>query len=58
LSVRREPIFTTALGDAADTPDQDLTSNERCVLEWLAAGRTDAQISKFANRSDRTGVTS
>ena len=54
MSVRYEPMFTTALGDAADPPGHGLTANERCLLEWLAAGRTNAQIAKCANRSDKT----
>ena len=52
--MKHEPTFTTALSDAAEPPDGGLTRNERCLLEWLAAGRTNAQIAKCANRSDKT----
>ena len=52
--MRHEPMFTTALGDAAHSPDHGLTPNERRLLEWLAAGRTNAQIARCVNRSDKT----
>lgn len=52
--MRHAPMFTAAPVDAAEPPDGGLTRNERCLLEWLAAGRTNAQIAKCANRSDKT----
>ena len=52
--MKHEPIFATALGDAAEPPDGGLTRNERRLLEWLAAGRTNAQIARCANRSEKT----
>jgi DNA-binding CsgD family transcriptional regulator len=47
-------MFKAAPVDATDPPDGGLTRNERCLLEWLAAGRTNAQIARCANRSEKT----
>ena len=39
---------------ARDLSAPRLTSNELRLLEWLAAGRTNAQIAQCANRSGKT----
>ena len=52
--MKNAPIFTTARRDAVDPPKHDLTQNESRLLEWLAAGRTNVQIARCANRSDKT----
>ena len=52
------PVATTTVGSELahvnDTAGHRLTANETRLLEWLAAGRTNAQIAKCANRSGKT----
>ena len=52
--MKPEPIVTTEQGATALPTYPPLTKNETRLLEWLAAGRTNEQMARCANRSCKT----
>lgn len=48
------PWFAATRTHAIYPSGHGLTRNEMRLLDWLALGRTNAQIARCANRSDKT----